>query len=29
MNLKNIPLDFEDKLKIVGERLNDYIAKDM
>ena len=29
MNLKHIPLDFEDKLKIVGERLNDYIAKDM
>ena len=29
MNLKNIPLDFEDNLKIVGERLNDYIAKDM
>ena len=29
MNIKNIPLDFEDKLSIVGERLNDYIAKDM
>ena len=29
MNLKNIPLDFADKLTIVGERLNDYIAKDM
>ena len=29
MNLKNIPLDFADKLNIVGERLNDYIAKDM
>ena len=29
MNLKNIPLDFADKLSIVGERLNDYIARDM
>ena len=29
MNIKNIPLDFADKLKIVGKRLNDYIAKDM
>ena len=29
MNLKHIPLDFADKLSIVGERLNDYIAKDM
>ena len=29
MNINLIPLDFEDKLKIVGERLNDYIAKDM
>ena len=29
MNLKNIPLDFADKLNIVGERLNDYIARDM
>ena len=29
MNIKNIPLDFKDKLSIVGERLNDYIAKDM
>ena len=29
MNLKNIPLDFADKLSIVGERLNNYIAKDM
>ena len=29
MDIKNIPLDFADKLKIVGERLNDYIAKDM
>ena len=29
MSLNNIPLDFADKLSIVGERLNDYIAKDM
>lgn len=29
MNLKNIPLDFADKLSIVGERLNDYIASNM
>lgn len=29
MNLKNIPLDFADKLSIVGERLNDYIARNM
>ncbi|MDY6056200.1 MAG: hypothetical protein SPI60_00135 [Campylobacter lanienae] len=29
MNLKNIPLDFADKLSIVGERLNNYIASNM
>ena len=29
MNLKNIPLDFADKLTIVGERLNDSISRDM
>ena len=29
MNIKNIPLDFKDKLSIVGERLNDYIARNM
>ena len=29
MNIKNIPLDFKDKLSIVGERLNEYISQDM
>ena len=29
MNINLIPLDFKDKLSIVGERLNDYIARDM
>ena len=29
MNINLIPLDFKDKLSIVGERLNEYISQDM